>query len=130
MQATIRSRTISPEAEASDLAVDRGVSEAASVIDPTPLSRCPGLSLMGIDHTRDKAVWQLIGRGRDRVPDAARALQVRSYLVAALEHPLVVSTSRDQASLSEGQTLRESSSFGRDSRTVSAVILMRKSYPV
>ena len=35
---------------------------------------------MGIDHTRDKAVWQLIGRGRDRVPDAARALQVRSYL--------------------------------------------------
>ena len=41
---------------------------------------------MGIDHTRDKAVWQLIGRGRDRVPDAARALQVRSYLVAALEH--------------------------------------------
>jgi hypothetical protein len=86
MQATIRSRTISPEAEASDLAVDRGVSEAASVIDPTPLSRCPGLSLMGIDHTRDKAVWQLIGRGRDRVPDAARALQVRSYLVAALEH--------------------------------------------
>ena len=29
------------KAEASDLAVDRGVSEAASVIDPTPLSRCP-----------------------------------------------------------------------------------------
>jgi hypothetical protein len=41
---------------------------------------------MGIDHTPDKAVWQRIGRGRDRVPDAARALQVRSYLVAALEH--------------------------------------------
>ena len=37
-------------------------------------------------HETKKAVWQLIGRGRDRVPDAARTLQVRSYLVAALEH--------------------------------------------
>ena len=32
------------KAEASDLAVDRGVSEAASVIDPTPLSRCAGFT--------------------------------------------------------------------------------------
>ena len=27
---------------------------------------------------------------RDRVPDAARALQVRSYLVAALEHLILM----------------------------------------
>jgi hypothetical protein len=86
---------------------------------------------MGIDHTRDKAVWQLIGRGRDRVPDAARALQVRSYLVAALEHLWLCQHRVTKPPYRRGQYHRASP---RPSaailRTVSAVILMRISYPV
>jgi hypothetical protein len=46
---------------------------------------------MGIDHTRDKAVWQLIGRGRDRLPDAVNVrflrLAIDTYSSQAVRPP-------------------------------------------